>query len=192
MPDEISHILWTYLLLAHPRIEGIRDMRGWRGKAATYFFAILPDLWNLGMILGLVWIMQSNSLPLVMGPAAMQYPQVREAFSGTFRNIYYVFHSYVTYAILLAFFYFILRRIYWPLALGMLLHITIDIPTHKDYTALEPFYPLSTLRINGLVHWGSWEFYITELLLVIVYTIWLYRTKRQASSRARESGRAAV
>jgi hypothetical protein len=94
------------------------------------------------------------------------------------RNIYYIHHSYVTFTILLALSYLLLKRIYWPLVVGMGLGITLDIPTHRDLTALKPFYPLLDLKVNGVVHWGSWAFYITEAVLIAAYTIWLYRRRQ--------------
>ena len=186
MPDEISHLLWTYLLLKHPRIQTIKELQSKKNIIATYFFTILPDLSNLALIIAGIWVMIANGIPLVPGPSSVAYPEVREVFNGPLRNVYYVFHSYVTYALLLLIAYILLRRIYWPLLIGMGLGITLDIPTHKDMTALKPFYPLLDTKINGIVHWGSWEFYIAEILLIAAYTFWLYKKNRQNQETKQE------
>jgi hypothetical protein len=73
MPDEVSHILWTYLVLKHPKVR--EKIHSSRDVTATYFFTILPDLGNLVLIVVALWVMVSNNLPVVMGPAARNYPK---------------------------------------------------------------------------------------------------------------------
>lgn len=178
MPDEVSHLVLTYLALKHPRLKKLRDFQSAKGVLATYLFAVLPDLGNLAMILILLGIMVSNNLPIAMGHGALEYPQVREAHDGVVGSIYYIFHSYVTYALLILVFYLVLRRIYWPLAFGMGLHLTIDMLTHREPFALKPLYPVIDTAINGVFHWGSWKFYILETLFVLIYTIWLFKKQK--------------
>lgn len=174
MPDEISHLLLTYLALKHPRLKSLEGPSSRWDVAATYFFTLLPDLGNALMAVLLAAFMASHSLPVVMGPRAMENEAVWQAFNDL-RVVYYVFHSYVTYFALIAVLHVLLRRIYWPLAIGMGLAITSDIPTHRGWTALKPFYPLLDVKIDGIVEWGSWIFYIAEVLFVLAYTVWLYR-----------------
>ncbi|VVB51871.1 Uncharacterised protein [uncultured archaeon] len=179
MPDEISHLLWTYLLLKHPRIRSMKDFATRRGRIAFYFFTFLPDLGNLTLILTAAWIMTSNGLPFMPGPSAQMYPQVRAVFDGPLKNVYYIHHSYVTLAALTLIFYVVLKRVYWPLVFGMGLHITMDIFTHKDATALKPFFPLWDVKTSGVMHWGSFEFYVIEIALMVAYTVWLFRKTHQ-------------
>ncbi|MDD5111872.1 MAG: hypothetical protein PHG85_04960, partial [Candidatus Altiarchaeota archaeon] len=153
MPDEISHLIWAYLLLKHPSVRAHPDFRRRRDIIATYLFAMLPDLGNLLMALIMLSFMQSNNIPAVAGPEAfMQYPIVQDAFNQI-HVIYYVFHSYVTLGVLLAIAYVALRRVYWPLLLGLGLHLTLDVFTHRDMTALKPLYPLFDTTVSGIVHW---------------------------------------
>lgn len=177
MPDEVSHLLWTYLLLKHPRIKNMRDFQTLKGVILTYVFGVLPDVGNLLMMLLLMNFMTSNNIPSTMGPEAINNPQVHEFFYSSLKPIYYLFHSYVSLTALLLLFYLILGRIYLPLLLGMGTHITLDLFTHTQATSLQPLYPLSDLTVNGLLHWGSWTFYITELLAVAAYTLWLHKNK---------------
>lgn len=179
MPDEVSHLLWTYLALKHPRLKEFKDFQSRRGVAAAYFFTLLPDLANLTLILVFLWVMVSNNLPLVAGPEALNYPQVQEVFNSPIRSIYFTSHSYVTLAVLLLVFYIPLGRFYWPLFLGMGFAITLDIFTHKDLTALKPFYPLSDFKVNGIIHWGDWRFYTAEAIFFAAYTLWLFRKQTQ-------------
>jgi len=178
MPDEISHLIWAYLMLKHPKISSHPSFQKKRDILATYFFAILPDLGNLLMLILLLGFMRYNNIQSSIGPGAMENPTVQDAFTSV-RVIYYIFHSYVTMAVLLLIAYVLLRRLYLPLLLGMGLHLTLDVFTHRDATALKPLYPLSDATINGIVHWGSWTFYIAEIALMLVYTLWLYRATRK-------------
>jgi len=185
MPDEISHLLWTYLALKHPSVKNKPDFKTARGKLAMYFFSMLPDLGNLIMLLILMTVLESQGLPLVMGPDAVHNPQVQALVMGPLRNIYYVFHSFISYFVLVALSYFIMRRIYWPLALGMGMHLTLDLLTHADLYAIEPLYPLIDVKVNGFLQWGSWTFYLIEAAIFLVYTIWLFRrTHRTAEPKS--------
>ena len=177
MPDEISHLLWIYLLLKHPRIKNMRDFQSIKGILATYVFGVLPDIGNLIMIFILMNFMTSNNINSSWGPEAINNRQVHDFFYSSLKPIYYIFHSYITLGALLIILYLILRRIYLPLFLGMGLHLTLDLFTHTDATALKPLYPLSNLMIKGLFHWGSWTFYIIEVIAVIIYTVWLYKKR---------------
>lgn len=179
MADEISHILWTYLALKHPRLKNKKEFLGRRNTAATYFFTGFPDIGNLILIFLAFWAMYSNGLPIVFGHHAETiYPEVYDVFMGTGKNIYYIFHSYVTMGVLLGLFYIVSRKIYLPMLLGTGLAITLDVLTHGEGNALKPFYPVFDFKINGLLHWGTWEFYIIEIIIFIVYIVWLMKNKR--------------
>jgi hypothetical protein len=175
MPDEISHIIWAYLVLKHPSIKENPDFKTTRGKLAMYFFSILPDFGNLLMLLMLFWVTWSLGMPLSMGPGGMHNPDMEALVMGPVRNIYYAFHSFVTYALLIVVSYVVLRRIYWPLVLGTGLHLFLDLLTHAGVYAIEPLTPLTSMKVNGFLQWGSWEFYFLEAAAFLAYTLWLFR-----------------
>jgi len=186
MPDEISHILWTYLILKHPRLSNRKEFKGRKNAAATYFFSVFPDIGNLILIFLALWVISSNGLPMVFGHHAEgMYPEVYDVFMGSGKNIYYAFHSYVTMGLLLGLFYLIMRKIYLPV-LFTGFHITLDILTHAEGNALKPFYPIFDFKINGLLNWGSWEFYVIEITLLIIYTVWLVRNWRKEKEKEKE------
>lgn len=179
MPDEISHILWTYLLIQHPRVKAMRDLQSARGVISTYVFGVLPDVGNLIMMLLLVNYMAYNNIAPVVGPAALNNPEVRDFFYNSVKPVYYTFHSYITLAVIILLAYLASGRVYTPALLGMGSHLTLDILTHADETSLKPFYPISDLTVNGLLHWGGWTFYLIEITAMLAYTLWLHKNKKK-------------
>jgi hypothetical protein len=71
-------------------------------------------------------------------------------------------------------------RIYWPM-FGWLLHILIDIPSHKDFYETPFLFPLSNYRFSHGVSWAHPTYmFINYGALIIVYiAIYLVLRKKK-------------
>lgn len=87
MPDEVSHLLLTYLALKHPKLKSLKGLSSRWDAAATYFFTLLPDMGNALMAVLLAVFMAENDLPFAAGPHAMENDAVWHAFNDV-RFIY--------------------------------------------------------------------------------------------------------
>jgi membrane-bound metal-dependent hydrolase YbcI (DUF457 family) len=64
--------------------------------------------------------------------------------------------------------------------LGYILHIIIDIPTHKGEWLIKPFYPLN-YSINGFTNSWAWPIWIMALswmvLILIIFSLNIFKKK---------------
>jgi hypothetical protein len=63
MPDEISHLVWTYLLLKHPKLREKLRIKTRKETIITYLSSILPDLGNLLMAVLLLNFTAAHNIP---------------------------------------------------------------------------------------------------------------------------------
>ena len=70
-------------------------------------------------------------------------------------TVYGITHSFVVYAVLFAFLWFLGKKHFAKLTLAWPLHILVDIPTHDATFFPTPFlWPISDFHING-ISWGQ-------------------------------------
>jgi len=75
------------------------------------------------------------------------------------------------------------------LLLAWALHIIIDIPTHSYELFPTPFlWPISDFKING-IPWDNSIILIPDIiLLIILYTFWFYKSKKNQFLRKESLG----
>lgn len=83
-------------------------------------------------------------------------------------NFYYFFHSFFTW-LMLTFVLFLVAKDYLIVSLIYLIHLIIDIPTHRE---ARPFFPFSQFRLKGVYFLDNkWVFLANIILLVIVNVV---------------------
>ncbi len=75
------------------------------------------------------------------------------------------------------------RLIYWPMW-GWLLHILIDIPTHKNFYETPFLFPLSGYRFSHGISWGHPTFMIINYgALAAVYLFWFLVLRKKWATK---------
>lgn len=152
--DIFAHGLWAYAIYH-------RSKHKW---LAT-FFGMMPDLIAFGFFFISYWITNGFNFS-------------KPGFSGNIPE--YVFvgynftHSIIIFLIIIGIVYYVTRKIPWYIG-GWLLHILIDIPTHKvaGYFPTPFLWPLSNFKVGG-ISWHDPKFMIINygtLFFVYVYIL---------------------
>lgn len=69
--------------------------------------------------------------------------------------------------------------VYWPM-FGWLLHILIDIPTHKGFYETPFLFPLSGFKFSHGISWGHPTFMLINYsALAVVYILWFLVWRKQ-------------
>lgn len=99
-------------------------------------------------------------------------------------TVYGITHSFVVYAVLFAFLWFLGKKHFAKLTLAWPLHILVDIPTHDATFFPTPFlWPISDFHING-ISWGQPIIFIPNVVLVLSLYVYWYIQRRKTRSQS--------
>ena len=161
--DILSHSLWGGIALG-------------RKKKSDFIYAlilsVLPDILAEGIMFSLIYLGVKNMPSMEHGhPNITEFPLYAQYF-------YNVTHSLIIFFIAFVIIWAIRKKPY-VLLLAWALHIIIDIPTHSYELFPTPFlWPISDFKING-IPWDNSMILIPDItLLLILYTSWIYQSKK--------------
>lgn len=162
--DIVSHGLWGGLAFGR---------KAKRLFWLSFLFGIAPDLLSFGFYTAGTWVGLFDHPDWTSGrhPSPADIPLF-------VHMLYQYTHSLVVFVAVFGIVWFFRRRPLWPLA-AWGLHVLIDIPTHSSAFFPTPFlFPLSDFTVNGIAWMEPIIFFPNALLLVILYAVWLWRTRR--------------
>jgi membrane-bound metal-dependent hydrolase YbcI (DUF457 family) len=167
--DIFAHTLWTNMVFYKKYKQEVRN------RFIAVLFGILPDLVSFTPVFIYAFFSKTGFLDLV----GKNIWVVRYA-----SNSYQYTHSIIIFslAVLLV---FIFRKFlgksafYWPM-FGWLLHILIDIPTHRGFYETPFLFPLSGYRFDHGISWGHPTFMLINYsALAVVYILWFLVWRKQ-------------
>lgn len=160
--DIFSHILWTYVPFRN---------KLWRGEAL--FFAVLPDLGFLFILLYVLFISDMN-----FARAIPTMPDI-------FLIIYFTLHSFVTLGVV-ALIMWKLRPRLLPALSGWFIHLSMDIPFHDGTFGTRFLYPLfPNLYIPGIT-WLDYRVLAISYLALVVVHVYSLRRERKKHLRGKD------
>lgn len=169
--DIFAHALWTNVVFYKKlKVERVQ-------RFIAVLFGLLPDLFSFVPIFVYRFFTNTDFFDLV-GSGAWVAKYASESYNYT--------HSIVFFgvAILLV---FIFRRargysaFYWPMW-GWLLHILIDIPTHRGFYETPFLFPISGYQFSHGISWGHPIFMMVNYgALALIYIIWFLVLRKNKS-----------
>lgn len=156
--DVFSHGLWTNLAFYKKYRYDLKN------RLMAVFFGVMPDL--VSFVPSTFYLIFSNS----------HFPRPGEQIPNT-AVFNYALASYdYTHSLAIFTFAFTLvwflrgRKPYWPM-LGWLLHILIDIPTHRgDFFPTPILFPVSDIKFLSGFSWATpWFFILNWTILLGIY-----------------------
>lgn len=180
--DIVAHGLWTG---AAAKIVNQKKQKPLNLKWAV-FWGVFPDLFAFTVLFSWFFLnlaFRNFDLASLPGPrpdlAAQLSTGGQKIFALT-TYLYSVGHSLVVFAVFLFLIWSFKKRPIWELG-GWLLHILIDIPTHKASFYPTPFlWPISNYKISG-VSWATpWFMIINYGALALVYIYFVLKKKKSS------------
>jgi hypothetical protein len=169
--DIIAHGLSTAAAAVATRRGGQRRIRvGW-----ALFFGVLPDLvaFAIPACLRIWWWLTGASSSLL--------PQANGPHFEWVWGVYNCGHSLLVFGLFFGLLWFVRRR---PVveALGWLLHIVLDVFTHRGMFAIQFLWPVSAVHLEGIPWENPWLLGGTyAALLGIWLLLWRARPARRRS-----------
>lgn len=166
--DIFAHGLWTNVVF-YPKLAKEKTQR-----AVAILFGILPDLASFtpSTIYLIFHRVDFYSLWAELDKQPWVFKYAIASYNFTHSLVIFLFVFLAVIAIRRG-------RIYWPM-LGWLLHILIDIPTHKHFFTTPFLYPFSGYRFTEGVSWGHPKFMLINYgLLAAVYLFWFLVLRRK-------------
>ncbi|UCC78268.1 MAG: hypothetical protein JSW64_08240 [Candidatus Zixiibacteriota bacterium] len=157
--DFVSHALWGGVSFGRKNNKIFLLAAG---------ISIVPDILTEGLFF-VLYLLNIGGMPgWEQGhPNINDYPMFA-------RNLYNITHSLVIFAIVFGLFWLASSRPIWIVA-AWGLHILIDIPTHSLALFPTPFlWPISDLKVDGIGWDNPIILAIDVILLIAVYSLWLY------------------
>lgn len=167
--DIISHGLWTGALSKIVKIKKKKFNFWW-----TAFWGMFPDVFAFvipGVIFFFVILFQTGFNFSNWSSIIQSSPYL-----NIIEMLYSISHSLIIFSAVFLLIWLIFKKPVW-IMFGWLLHILIDIPTHKIEHFATPFlWPISNFKIDGLIYWREPLFMIVDIvLLIVVYGILFLR-----------------
>ncbi len=156
--DVFAHMLWTNVVYYKKYQNQVKD------RLFAVFFGVIPDL--VGFTPAFFYMLFSGNQ---FGPSAFNSDLWVFKFAAYSYNFT---HSAVIFALVaLSVYAFRNRKFYWPM-FGWLLHIIIDIPTHKGFYETPFLFPLSGYKFTHGMSWGHPVFMVTNYsALILAYVL---------------------
>jgi membrane-bound metal-dependent hydrolase YbcI (DUF457 family) len=160
--DIFAHALWTNIVYFKKYKAEVRN------RFIAVVFGVVPDLMSFVPFFVYTFL-GGKEFWQVMGSGAWVARYASESYNYT--------HSIVIFSlvfIVVGLFRKFWNRsfVYWPI-FGWLLHILIDIPSHKDFYETPFLFPLSGYKFSHGVSWGHPIFMITNYgALAAIYLVW--------------------
>ena len=169
--DIIAHGLWTTAAATAARRKLERPVRlGWAA-----FWGVFPDLvsFSIPAVLRIWWWLTGASKTLL--------PQANGPHFEWVWGVYNCSHSLLVCAVVFGLVWLFVRRA--PLEmLGWLLHIAIDIFTHRGLFAIQFLWPVSTLHFDGLPWETRWFLAANYGAMAVVFLL-LWGRRRTVAAR---------
>ncbi len=160
--DVFAHTFWTNAVF-HTKFPHDR-----KNRYIAAFFGVAPDL--VGFTPAVLYMLFSGHT----------FGFSKEAFDSSLwvfkfaSEAYNYTHSLVVFAIVFGIVTLIRKgKIYWPM-LGWVLHILIDIPTHRGFYETPFLFPLSNYRFSHGISWGHQTFMILNYSLLVATYLYLF------------------
>lgn len=169
--DIFAHVLWTNVAFK----KKYRFDRKQRYIAAL--FGVLPDLVAFTPIF--VYALFSGRK---LGPAGFEGSGWIYQWAP---HVYQYSHSLVIFALAVIIVTTIRRgKIYWPM-FGWMLHILIDIPSHKGFYETPFLFPLSNYHFHHGLSWADPTYMIVNYsaLAVVYLFIFLYYDRKEKAKQ---------
>ena len=163
--DIIAHGLFTATAAIVARRKFNRRIHvGW-----AVFFGVLPDLasFSVPAVLRVWWRVTGVTKSLLPQPGGPHFEWVF--------GLYNCVHSLLIFGLFFGAVWAIWRR---PVleALGWLLHIVIDIVTHRGWFAIQYLWPVSTAHFDGIPWETPWVLAATYAsLMLMLFLLWRTR-----------------
>ncbi|QOY88374.1 metal-dependent hydrolase [Paludibaculum fermentans] len=140
------------------------------------FFGVLPDLasFTVPAVLRIWWRVTGVTTTLLPQPGG---PRLDWVF-----GLYNCVHSLLIFGLAFASAWIVARRPVWEL-LGWLLHIVIDMLTHRGWFAIQFLWPVSAAHLDGIPWETGWLLAATYAALAGIFIL-LWRTRSQAAQLA--------
>jgi hypothetical protein len=167
--DVFAHTLWTNVVFYKKyRLEKLN-------RFIAVVFGLLPDLFSFAPVFIYSFLTRTDFFELI-GKRVWVVQYASESYNYT--------HSIVIFALVVGL-VFIVRKIlnksafYWPMW-GWLLHILIDIPTHRGFYETPFLFPLSGFKFSHGISWGHPVFMIINYsALATIYIFWFLVLRKQ-------------
>ena len=164
--DIFAHALWTNAVYkkAQP------DKRRWRHIAEIIFWSNFPDFFSFGAVF-LLNIYRRETIWRDEGYYIRHLPD-------WFYSVHGIVYSIPIFLVVFALVSLIAQKPYWLMG-GWLIHIAIDIFTHKTFFAPRFLWPFSDLHLE-VISWANPKFMLVNYLaLAIVYSGWLFFAQKK-------------
>lgn len=161
--DTLAHYLWAVVIYWY-----FRKPRKWLSGIT----GALPDLSSFGIL-----FIMSFAGAVAFEPGG---PPPVEVIPNLIFTLYNITHSLLPIGIVAGLLYW-LKREWWHLSWGWILHILADIPTHTRAYFPTPFlWPITGWTFDG-IRWGQWWFMLLNygLLACAMTALFLRDRKRK-------------
>lgn len=144
------------------------------------FFGIFPDLasFTVPAVLRIWWRLTGVTATLLPQPGG---PRLDWVF-----GLYNCIHSLLIFGLVFGAAWLIARSPVWEL-LGWLLHIAIDMLTHRGWFAIQYVWPVSSVHIDGIPWETGWLLAATYVSLAAIF-FGLWRTRVHPAHRTPAPG----
>jgi membrane-bound metal-dependent hydrolase YbcI (DUF457 family) len=171
--DIFAHMLWTNVVYRKKYIDDKKN-RLW-----AVFFGVVPDLVSFvpATIYGFFHLGQGQMMSLIDSQVWV-FVWARNSYNFT--------HSLVVFSLAVILVCIIRKgKIYWPM-FGWLIHILIDIPSHKNFYETPFLYPFSNYKFDHGVSWSNPIYMLVNYgLLAIIYLIIFFSYKQYLKNKAK-------
>ncbi len=134
------------------------------------FFGVLPDLISFSPIFIYRFLINTSVSIFDMSTPLAQY--AHESYNFT--------HSLIIWAIVILVVTAIRKwKFWWPM-FGAVLHILIDIPTHKGFYETPFLFPISDYRFSYGISWGDQTFMIVNYTCLAAVYIFIFYLSRKS------------
>lgn len=171
--DVFAHTLWTNVVFYKKyRLEKLN-------RFIAVLFGVLPDLFSFTPVFIYSFVTNTEFFELIeKGNWVVRYAS--ESYNYT-HSVF--FFSIVVFLVFLVRKMFNKSAFYWPMW-GWLLHILIDIPTHKGFYETPFLFPLSGFKFSHGISWGHPIFMIINYsALAAVYLFWFLVLRRRSAPK---------
>lgn len=157
--DILAHSLWTNAVF----YKSFRHQT--KQRFIAVLFGILPDL--VSFVPSTIYLLFAGRQfsPALFGSDLWVFRYAQTSYNFT--------HSLVIFTLVCLIVWIIRKgKMYWPMW-GWVLHILIDIPTHKDFYETPFLFPISDYSFSHGLSWAHPIFMlINYVALVTVYLVW--------------------
>ena len=167
--DIFAHALWTNAL--YKKIQPKR--RRWRDIGEIIFWSNFPDFFSFGI----VFLLNIFRLEPIWRDEEYYIRHLPQWFYLVHGIVYSIPIFFVVFALA----WFIAKKPYLFMG-GWLIHIVIDIFTHKTFFAPRFLWPFSDLHLE-VISWAEPKFMLANYgALAVIYGTWLFSAHKKKAS----------